>query len=279
MNQTQRADNPSNQSDLLAWRERYEARLSADDGWLTVTGLHWLDEGVNTVGVDVGNDVLIQCSSGAPALGEFRLDAGDVTFTPDPAALERHPELARSQGLVLPADGTASERIRFGACSLVVLRRAERVGVRVYDNESALRRDFEGVHWFPLDPAFSMLARFEAYERPRLEPMLNIVGQVNEVEVPGELHFELAGESVMLLPTVDGDRLFIVFRDGTSGNETYAAARFLTAPLPEEGQVPLDFNRAYHPPCAYTPHATCPLPLAENRLDFPIGAGERLPPG
>jgi uncharacterized protein (DUF1684 family) len=70
--------------------------------------------------------------------------------------------------------------------------------------------------------------------------------------------------------------LFFVFRDKTSGKTTYPAARFLYADLPVNGRVILDFNKAYNPPCVFTPYATCPLPPPENRLPIPVEAGELM---
>ena len=62
-------------------------------------------------------------------------------------------------------------------------------------------------------------------------------------------------------------------KDGTS-KETYPAGRFLYAERPKDGTVVLDFNKAYNPPCAFTPYATCPLPPEQNRLTVRIEAGE-----
>jgi len=69
-------------------------------------------------------------------------------------------------------------------------------------------------------------------------------------------------------------QLFFIFRDPTAGKTTYGAGRFLYADPPAQGTIILDFNKAYSPPCAFTPHATCPLPPANNRLPVPIEAGE-----
>jgi uncharacterized protein (DUF1684 family) len=69
-----------------------------------------------------------------------------------------------------------------------------------------------------------------------------------------------------------------VFRDASSGQETYAAARFLYADLRDDGTTVLDFNQAYNPPCAFNPFTTCPIPLPENRLGVKILAGERAYP-
>jgi len=79
---------------------------------------------------------------------------------------------------------------------------------------------------------------------------------------------------VEALRSPDGP-LFFVLADRTSGHGSYPAGRFLDAEAPRDGKVVLDFNRAYNPPCAFTPYATCPLPPAENRLDLLVEAGEK----
>jgi hypothetical protein len=69
--------------------------------------------------------------------------------------------------------------------------------------------------------------------------------------------------------------MFFVFNDLTSKTETYPGGRFLEADPAVNGTVVLDFNRAYNPPCAVTPYATCPLAPKDNRLLVAIPAGEK----
>ena len=95
---------------------------------------------------------------------------------------------------------------------------------------------------------------------------------------PGFLTFTLHGKTLRLDPVIEvpGDReLFVIFRDETSGVETYPSGRFLYTPMPEGGKVVIDFNKAYNPPCAFTPYATCPLPPPQNRLSVRVEAGEK----
>ena len=73
-------------------------------------------------------------------------------------------------------------------------------------------------------------------------------------------------------------RFYIVFRDASSGTETYEAARFLYADLLDDGTTVLDFNEAYNPPCAFNPYTTCPIPIPENRLAVKVLAGEKAYP-
>jgi uncharacterized protein (DUF1684 family) len=78
--------------------------------------------------------------------------------------------------------------------------------------------------------------------------------------------------------------LFIPFRDGTNGTETYGAGRYLIDAAkshdlggdPVAGTIVADFNFATQPSCAFDPRWACPLAPPENRLDLPIRAGECL---
>jgi uncharacterized protein (DUF1684 family) len=79
----------------------------------------------------------------------------------------------------------------------------------------------------------------------------------------------------MAVITENDHELWFIFRDLTSGDTTYPAARFLYTSLPKDGKVVLDFNRAENPPCAFNPYATCPLPPPENRLDLAVESGEK----
>ena len=109
----------------------------------------------------------------------------------------------------------------------------------------------------------------------------NVLGQTSTMPVPGKAVFAHEGKTYELMPVDEGETepLFFILADATSGSETYGASRFLYAERAKDGKVVLDFNRAQNPPCAFTPFATCPLPPKENRLPFPVRAGEKNYPG
>jgi len=104
----------------------------------------------------------------------------------------------------------------------------------------------------------------------------NLLGDVETMTSPGTVSFALGGRRLTLSVVTENDHEFwFIFRDLTSGVETYPAVRFLYTPRPVDGKVTLDFNKAENPPCAYNPYATCPLPPPENRLPIRIEAGEK----
>jgi len=227
------------------WRRQREAALTADDGWLTVTDLVWLREGVNTVDGTT-----------------FELRGGKVSARVDGKLRELQPDVSGRPDTV-----TAGSRTMF------VIARGGKLGIRVKDRNSPLRRSFTGLHYFPIDESYRVKARMVA--QPHKIPILNVLGQVENTPSPGFVEFELQGKKLRLTPVVETPgELFFIFRDLTAGKETYGSGRFLDTPAAKDGIVDLDFNKAYNPPCAFTPYATCPLPPRENRLDVRIAAGE-----
>lgn len=260
-----------------AWAER-EARLRADDGWLTLTGLYWLEPGPNIMGA--AEDAAVQLPDGPALAGSLHLgDDGTVTLLPDPEAGLTINGAPAAETELAPDTTGAPDLMRIGRCLFYLIARGDRIGVRVKDPEAPTRRDFHGIEHFPLDPEFRVTAVFEPYPAPREVAIPTVIGEPSIMLAPGLLRFEIRGETVTLEPYISGrdDRnLFLVFRDATSGVESYGAGRFLNAVLVEgTDQVVLDFNLATNPPCAFTPFATCPLPTPENTIFVAIHAGEK----
>jgi uncharacterized protein (DUF1684 family) len=253
--------------EIAAWRKQREEGLKAPGGWLSVAGLFWLHEGASTFGKDASNEIVLP--DGPPKAGVFELQGGKVTVKMDGAARELWPDSA--------------DVAKVGRLSLYVIQRGEKFGIRLKDPESEYRRNFHGIETFPAREEYRVTAEWVA--EPVKIPILNVLGQTDEMQSPGYATFQLHGRQYRLRPVLeapDDRELFFIFRDQTSGKETYPAGRFLYSAMPENGKVVLDFNKAYNPPCAFTPYATCPLPPAENRLAVRIEAGEKtvhLPAG
>jgi uncharacterized protein (DUF1684 family) len=263
---------------IQTWRAEREAKLKADDGWLTVSGLFWLREGRNDFGAAPANDIVLPPGSAPDKLGTFELANGKVTLhVAEGAAVTANGKPVRE--LELHSDVAEAAKkpvlIQAGELSFLLLKRGERFGIRLKDKNSAVRRDFTGLRWYPAKESYRVTAEFIPYEQPREIPILNILGDIEKYKSPGLLKFKLNGQDYTLEPvTSGGDKLFIILRDLTSNKTTYAASRFLYADKPKDGQVILDFNQAINPPCAFTAYATCPLPPKQNRLNVAIEAGE-----
>ena len=276
---------PAYLADLEKWRAERLASLTSEYGWLSVVGLFWLQPGANRFGSDPGNEVVLP-GAGTPAVAgtlELRPD-GTVVLHPGPGAgvtLGGSPATER----VLASDRTGNpDLLAIGAVRFYLIERGGKLAVRVKDPKSARRVRFAGIRSFPVDPAFRVEGTFEPYPAPREVAVATVQGPEQRMLAPGLVRFRLGGTTLALEPLVSSPKdtdFFFVFRDATSGRETYGAGRFLDTPAPKAPAtaVVLDFNRAYTPPCAFTPYATCPLPPKQNELPVRVEAGEKFSGG
>jgi uncharacterized protein (DUF1684 family) len=272
-------------SDLLTWRAEHAKQLQQPNGWLTLIGLEWLKPGDNSFGAAKTNAIIVHAPVSA-TLGVVKLDGSTVQLLPAkggyPTGLMVDGKTpANPQALTSDSPGTPS-RITSGSVSITVIHRGDRYALRIKDSRSPARLQFHGLKWFPPNEAYRVQAKWTPYNPPHQVPVPTILGTEVMSEVPGVAEFTLDGKSYKLEPILeqpDDKDLFFIFRDATAKTETYGAGRFLYTPLPDHGlaqpgEVTLDFNRAENPPCAYTPYATCPLPLPQNRLQVAIPAGQ-----
>ncbi|WAS89934.1 DUF1684 domain-containing protein [Nannocystis punicea] len=274
---------PAYAADHARWHAARIEALRAPQGWLALAGLYWLRDGEYRLGADPGADIVFP--AGAPRdVGVLALAGGRVHLRLAPGVDARVRGEAVTD-VVLRSDvdpAQPPDRVELGdRFTFLVIARGERLGLRLYDTQSSERREFTGIATFALDPAWVIRARFEPLATPRTIEHPTVLGTVQPAQVPGTAVFTVDGQEHRLTPILEhgpaGDSLLFVFGDRTSGRETYHGGRFLLADLPRDGAVQLDFNRAHNPPCAFTAYATCPIPLAENRLPFAIPAGEKTP--
>lgn len=262
-----------------------ETRLASENGWLTLVALHWLAPGENAVGADKALPVSLEAPGIPPRACSFVLGSdGAVTLRAEPGA----PVAVNGAP---PADAPlATDRagkpdvVTVGRVRLTVIERGGRLAIRARDPESPRRTGFKGLEYFPVDPSLRLEARWEPYGSPREIEVPSAQGPPQKALAPGLVRFTLAGAERTLEPTVESatdETLFFVFSDQTAEDGSYGAGRFLYADRPKDGEtkVLLDFNLAQNPPCAFTPYATCPLPLPRNVLPVRIAAGEMAPAG
>jgi len=265
-------------SEIDRWHEERIESLTRPDGWLTLAGLFWLSEGENTFGTDASNDIVFPAGKAPDFLGSFFLRKGQVSMQIRPGVKVFH-DGRPVQSLVLKDDSDGAPSVlEAGPLSWCVIKRGDRFAVRLKDRESPTLREFEGIERFPVDRKWRVEARLEPYDPPKTIPVPTVIGTVIEEHSPGALVFEMDGRSFRLDPIAESSDtdLFLVFGDETNGIETYGGGRFLVVAKPDSaGFTSIDFNKAYNPPCAFTPYATCPLPPEQNRLPFRVTAGEK----
>jgi len=259
------------------WKADRLASLTSETGWLTLSGLFWLKPGENTFGSAGTNALRLDNPSLAGEAGTFVLEGRTVRFIARPGAGVTHDGKAVSE-IELAADSTGDPTLlKSGSLTFYVIERVDNLGVRVRDGDNPLRTSFHGLEYFPMNDSWVMDARFEPYEPHKKIPIVNILGMREDMDAPGALVFTHGGREYRLdalLEDPADTELFVMFADETSGEETYGAGRFMYVPLPQDGVVRVNFNRAYNPPCAFNTFATCPLPPPQNRLAARVEAGE-----
>ena len=256
-------------------REREERFKTSERGWLGLVGLYWLRDGENRIGSEPSNDIILPLP--APRhIGIVQYNNGVATFR----AARGVPIYCNGKQVslkTLVADiYEDADFLQFGDLTFVLLERADRHLIRVWDKNSETRKNFSGFNQYPVNTDYCIKARYTDYDTPRLISIQDVLEIYHETPFQGYVTFNFEGEEHRLEARVDEDDLMrLDFRDATNGNTTYIGGRFLVAEMPKDGKIIVDFNRAYNPPCAYTNYATCPLPPPENRLPIRIEAGEK----
>lgn len=266
--------------EIQNWREERLERLKSETGWLTLVGLFWLQEGENRFGTDPANSIVLPEGTAPPFAGSFLFKSGKVRVIAPEASGITLDEQVITESVLRADDSGEPDILRLNDLYLYLIRRGKRIGVRVKDPNNPIRTGFQGLKYFPIEPGFRVRTKLLPFDPPREMQIPNVLGTVEPMEAPGQVEFFLKGQPVRLIPVIEYPEnprlLFFIFSDQTNGEETYEAGRFLYADLEEDGSIIVDFNKAYSPPCAFTPFATCPLPPAENRLSVRIEAGEKF---
>lgn len=261
---------------IQAWRVERVEHLKAPNGWLSLVGLHWLKDGSNTVGSAEGNDIVL--TDGPVHLGVVVLKSGKATITLDAKADATIDGKKAKSAVLLDDSNDHPTTIAFGTRSFYLIDRSGKKGLRVKDSAAPTLTHFVGIDSFAIDPSWRVVAKWAPYHPAHELEIPTVLGTVDKLPVPGKAVFERDGKTYTLLPVLEdpsANELWFIFADRTSGKQTYGAARFLYAGMPKDGKVVIDFNKAYNPPCAFTPYATCPLAPSANRLDLAVTAGEK----
>jgi uncharacterized protein (DUF1684 family) len=274
------ASDPAYVKSVEDWRVTVDKGLRRDNGWLTLAGRFPMKPGTNTFGTDEKNDIVFPKGIGPAQMGTFVVEPGKVT-------------LKLAQGVTMEKDGmpftervmgTSLEKrdwVSEGRIAFHVIEREGKYILRLADNESPVRKNFQGRVWYDVNEGYKVKAKFVPYRPVHKIPIVNILDEVSDEPAPGYVEFRLHGKTYKLdVVGDDEDGLFIILKDDTAGKTTYGSGRFLFVekkPAPNS-TFDLDLNRAYNPPCAFSEFTTCPLPPKQNILKTKIEAGEKYPP-
>lgn len=250
---------------LEDWKRKRLAALKAPEGWLNIIGRFWLEPGSTTVGTADDNDLVI--SAGPAHVGTITQDeAGGVVFSP----------AAGGAPLVLKLDKKHPPRFTVENLLLEVTTLNGQNALRIRDTASTAPAALTGIDYFDADPKWRVEAEWVSLDTPRGMTVDTSKSIPTDVEATHKAVFTLDGQRIELYAThgTASSPQFVI-RDLTARDSTYPASRFVYGEDVTETTITLDFNKAINPPCAFTEHAVCPLPPAENVLPFRIEAGEK----
>ncbi len=270
-------DRAAYQLEIENWHKKRIENLRSENGWLNLAGLFWLSEGINTFGSDGNNTFVFPEGKIEKKAGFFLLKEGVVRVEVAPKVNITVKGKPVTSMIVFPSDSSKSVVMEHGSLRWFVIKREDKLGIRLRDLESKDLLEFDDVDRFPVDAQWRVVADFEKSDSSRVIQISNILGQTMNQRSPGTLIFELQGKQCRLDVIEEGsDELFVIYGDQTNGETTYGAGRYLYVKYPDaDNKIVLDFNKGQNPPCAFTSFATCPLPPKQNRLALAIEAGEK----
>jgi uncharacterized protein (DUF1684 family) len=260
--------------------EKFRAEEIKDlkSNWLVLAGLFWLKPGANAFGTASSNPIVLPAGTAPAKAGVFELTGDEVTLKMEPGAAAIIDSQPVMKATLQPDTSGKPTVVALGRLRMHVIKRGDRTGIRVKDLQNPALRNFTSLRFYPIDTAYRVTATWVPSDGKRTVDVPNVLGDVTPTTIPGEVRFTVNRQQLKLT-ALGGDAatgLFFVFSDTTSKTETYPAGRFLEADAVKDGTVVLDFNKAYNPPCAVTPYATCPIAPKENRLAVAIPAGEKF---
>ncbi len=264
------------QIDVEDWYSKRVASLKSEEGWLNLIGLSWLEEGENSFGSGSKSDIHLESEKFPKTLGIFELEEDQVFFTPKIEGIEILEKEINDRTLIFDLENKVSSKLSYKSLRWNIIKRSDAYGVRIRDLETEAVTEFEGVERYPVALDWRLEGQFIPYDPVREIAITNVLGQTSQNPCPGYIKFQKDGKKYQIDALEEGDELFLIFADETSGGETYGGGRYMYVkkPIPN-GTTVLDFNKAYNPPCVFTPHATCPLPPRQNILELKITAGEK----
>jgi uncharacterized protein (DUF1684 family) len=266
-------------AEIKAWQQTRLQGLKNKNGWLSLAGLFWLQQGKNTFGSDKGNDLVITDVKAPAQIGTFFWEKDEVRFAASEKVNVLHEDKSVSE-LKLENDTTGKPTVlNCGSLSWYIIKRGNRLGIRLKDSRHPRLNKLEKIDSFPVNLQWRVEAVLERFKQPRKVTIPNVLGMESPEEIQGALVFKIKDKEYRLLPLGDKD-LFVIFGDETNGTETYGGGRFLSVAEPDQqGRTIIDFNKAYNPPCVFSEYATCPLPPQENQLKLRVTAGEKMVKG
>jgi uncharacterized protein (DUF1684 family) len=264
------------QKEIGDWHAERIKNLKEPNGWLNLVGLYWLEEGPNSFGSGPRNKIVFPAGTIVDEAGYFERSGDKVKLVVQHQAAITVNGKPVTEAIVFDKDSTRQPVLSCGNLRWTLIRRDDKIGIRLRDLASPAIKTFKDIERFSVDTSWRIEAVLQTAGAAQRIAIKNVLGQTSQQPTAGKLVFTVNHQQYSLDALDEGDELFVIFGDETNGQSTYPSGRFLYAKKPgADGKTILDFNKAYNPPCAFTNYATCPLPPKENILSFAITAGEK----
>lgn len=265
------------QQEISNWDKQRIKDLKAEDGWINLVGLLWIQEGRSSFGSGKKNDLVFPRGTISKNAGYIERN-GDIVkiIAAGKTPLKVNDKLI-SEAVIFHPDSITRSVVSYGNLRWTIIKRSDKLGVRLRNLKSPALDKFNHIDRYDADTNWRVNAQLKSSGLQETIAITNVLGQTTQQPMAGHLLFTWKGQTYTLDALTESNELFIIFGDQTNGKGTYPSGRFINAPKPgADGKVVLDFNKAYNPPCAFTSFATCPLPPAQNRLPFAVEAGEKF---
>jgi uncharacterized protein (DUF1684 family) len=248
--------------------------LTEQNGWLNLAGLFWLKPGDNSFGSAANNTLVFKHKNMPALLGKFKVVGSRVSFEFE-KAVSKFSKVYSEEIVLYDAPSKRDTTIVFNQFMWSIIIREDKIGVRFRDLNNPALAAFKGNKRFAINETWNLPAKFLP-PNPNGLFVTNVLGQTTAQDYAGKISFEYQGKNYVLDAISEGPGdLFVIFCDATNGTNTYHTGRYMYVPRPDSnGNTFIDFNKAFNPPCAYTPFATCPIPPKQNKLPFKVTAGE-----
>ncbi len=260
---------------IQEWQHQRIERLKSKNGWLSLAGLLWLEEGENSFGSGEDNDLVFPEKADAYC-GTLSLEGDQISLKVAEGVQVSVGDSVVTELMLNHDHSDNTTRLQQGDLAWYIIKRGERYGIRLRDHKHPRILELGHIPSYPIQTSYVVEATLETFDEPRTMTVATpLEGYTESYECPGTLNFRLRGKNLELYPFASGNGYFLVIADETTAIDTYGAGRFMYAGPDSTGRIILDFNKAYNPPCAFSPFATCPMPPRENFLPVAIEAGEK----
>lgn len=264
--------NKEHQNEIESFQKKRINYLQSRKGYLNLVGLYWIFEGNYILGSNKDSGIILP--------KKFPNEFGRMDISEDSIKFEFiDPVLVDSSQFLLSFNYAKSQlghHFSWGPFQWFIIKRGQNYALRVKDFQNPLIRKIDEIPSFDPDISWRIKGIFKPYAHQKMRTISNIWGHAVTQPTAGTVTFKYNDKKFELESNIESNKLAVIFKDGTTGDQTYSGGRqlYLTDP-DEKGNVILDFNKSFNFPCAFNDFTTCPVPPENNHLPFSIFAGEK----